>query len=396
MIPANLWRTIGGNTYYYQNYAMQKNAWINDGDGWYYMDGDGLAKKGMVFDSGKRYYLDDATGKMQYGWKDQDGKWYYLGSSGSAQGGWVNDNGAWYFADHDTGVMRTGWFEENGRHYFLEGSGRMATGWTNQDGKWYYLDGSGAMATGWINDNGARYYADGNGVMRTGWLDDGGYRYYLRGNGAMATGWREMDGAWYYFDGGRPYGDELADHRQYLVLLRRKRPHGHGADRTWRREVLSDGEGRMAANTTVTVDGVAYVADGSGARSASRSRSATDPAQVRAGRRFPPGQSADPGQGQGSRAGRIALGARAEARPRNGRCGRKERSARTELEYAHQGKRRAGSDGHAGFIDGGCEEFRWMNCSGPYPRLTERVRPLHGLRNRGGETAGAPAAFSCG
>ncbi|SET68099.1 GH25 family lysozyme [Enterocloster lavalensis] len=267
VIPANLWRTIGGNTYYYQNHAMQKDTWINDGNGWYYMDGDGFAKKGWFTESGKRYYLDDGTGKMQYGWKDQDGKWYYLGSSGAASTGWVNDNGAWYFMDHDTAVMRTGWLDEGGKRFFLEDSGRMATGWTNQDNKWYYLDGSGALAKGWIDADGSRYYSNSDGVMHTGWLQDGGHWYFMRGNGAMAIGWRDMDGSWYFFnqDGQMVTGWQSIDGIWYYF-------DGNGHMATGMIDVggvkyYLDDQGRMAANTEVTVDGVNYTADGSGALS---------------------------------------------------------------------------------------------------------------------------------
>ncbi len=266
VIPANLWRTIGGRTYYYQNHAMQKNTWIDDGDGWYYMDGEGLASKGWLTQNDKRYYLDETTGKMQYGWKDQDGSRYYLGSSGAASKGWVNDNGAWYFMDQSSGVMKTGWIDEGGSRFFLENDGRMAVGWTNQDNKWYYMDGSGAMTRGWIDVDGSRYYMNGDGTMKTGWLEDGGSWYYLRGNGAMATGWREMDGTWYYLDNsGRMLTNWQAIDGSWYYF------DGQGHMAKGLTEVngvkyyLSPEDGRMAANTNVTVGDVNYTADGSGA-----------------------------------------------------------------------------------------------------------------------------------
>ena len=119
VIPANTWRTIQGNTYYYQNYVKQKNAWIDDGTGWFYMNGDGLASKGWLTLSGTSYYLDDSTGRMITGWKSDNGKWYYFGSSGSLSKGWINDGGRWYYSDNQ-GVMQTGWLDDNGRRYFLE------------------------------------------------------------------------------------------------------------------------------------------------------------------------------------------------------------------------------------------------------------------------------------
>ncbi|CDF25362.1 putative uncharacterized protein [[Clostridium] clostridioforme CAG:511] len=244
VIPANTWRTINGQTYYYQNYAKQKNNWIQDDGTWYYMNGDGLVSRGWLNQSGKSYYLDDSTGKMITGWKSDSGKWYYFGSSGALSKGWINDNGTWYYSNQE-GVMQTGWLDDGGRRYFLEGNGTMAKGWTSQNGKWYYLDSSGALSKGWINDNGTWYYSSQEGVMQTGWLDDGGERYYLKGSGAMATGWREMDGAWYYFESSGRMAKGVIDVGGLHYYM-------------------EPSTGRMAAGTIVDIGGVAYNTDASG------------------------------------------------------------------------------------------------------------------------------------
>lgn len=244
VIPANTWRTINGQTYYYQNYVKQKNSWVQDSGNWYYMGGDGLVSKGWLTLSGKSYYLDDATGRMITGWKSDNGKWYYFGSSGDLSRGWINDKGTWYYSNQE-GVMQTGWMDEGGRRYLLENSGAMAVGWTNQDGKWYYMDNTGAMSRGWINDNGAWYYTGQDGAMHTGWLDEGGQRYYLRGSGVMATGWREMDGAWYYFNGSGQMTKGLIEVGGLHYYM-------------------DPSSGRMAVNTAVDIGGVVYNADASG------------------------------------------------------------------------------------------------------------------------------------
>lgn len=244
VIPANTWRTVQGNTYYYQNYVKQKNTWVDDGTGWFYMNGDGLASKGWLTLSGSSYYLDDSTGRMATGWKQDGQEWYYLGSSGALSKGWINDKGTWYFSDN-RGVMQTGWMEENGRRYFLDNSGAMKTGWMDQNGKWYYLDNSGVLSKGWINDNGTWYYSDSQGVMQTGWLEDGGSKYFLKGSGAMATGWRDMDGAWYYFDGSGHMAKGMIDVNGLHYYM-------------------DPSTGRMAADTTVNIDGTSYQADGNG------------------------------------------------------------------------------------------------------------------------------------
>lgn len=244
VIPANTWRTVQGNTYYYQNYVKQKNSWIDDGTGWFYMDGSGLASKGWLTLSGTSYYLDEGTGRMVTGWKQANGQWYYFGGSGALSRGWIDDNGTWYYSD-SRGVMQTGWMDENGRRYYLNNSGAMQSGWLNQDGKWYYLDHSGVLSRGWINDNGIWYYSDRQGVMQTGWLDEAGNRYFLKSSGAMATGWREIDGAWYYF--------EESGHMARGMI-----------DVNGLHYYMEPSTGRMAAGTGVDIGGTAYQADAKG------------------------------------------------------------------------------------------------------------------------------------
>ena len=187
VIPANTWRTINGQTYYYQNYAKQKNNWIQDDGTWYYMNGDGLVSKGWLNQSGKSYYLDDTTGKMITGWKSDSGKWYYFGSSGALSKGWINDNGTWYYSNQE-GVMQTGWLDDGGRRYFLEGNGAMATGWREMDGAWYYFEGSGRMAKGVIDVGGLHYYMDpSTGRMAAGTtVDIGGVAYTADGSGVLS------------------------------------------------------------------------------------------------------------------------------------------------------------------------------------------------------------------
>ena len=275
VIPANTWRTIGGSTYYYQNYVKQKNAWIQDEGSWYYMDGNGLASRGWITLSGQSYYLDENTGKMATGWKSDGGKWYYLGSSGAVASGWINDNGTWYYSSKE-GVMQTGWLEESGRRYFLNDNGAMAVGWTSQNGKWYYLSPSGALSTGWINDNGTWYYSNGEGIMQTGWIEEGGRKYYLKGSGAIATGWRQMDGAWYYFEGSGAMAVGMVQVNGFSYYL-------------------DPSTGQMAADTEVNIDGVRYQADGNGVLSQIQDSAG----QTEAGA-SPQGQAELPAQPQGN------------------------------------------------------------------------------------------------
>ena len=144
VIPANTWRTIGGSTYYYQNYTMQKSTWINDGQGQYYMSADGTPAKGwMTFPEG-RYYLDAFTGKMATDWQQLDGAWYFfrpVGHDGYRLEGCERSQILYgrrgKNADRLAGYRRS--------TLLPDGSGRMTTGWQNPDGASYYLGTDGKM-----------------------------------------------------------------------------------------------------------------------------------------------------------------------------------------------------------------------------------------------------------
>lgn len=265
-IPSDLWRTIGGNRYYYDDYVLQKDTWIYDGDAWYYMNADGLADTGWMEEGGKLYYLDEEDGKMKYGWKDRDGSWYYLGSSGAASSGWVSDGGQWYYLDPDTCRMETGWIEDRGSRYYLEGDGRMYTGWLEQNGFWYYFGSSGAMTAGWVQDGGSWYYTGADGQMRTGWQQVGDIWYLLGGDGRMETGWQQTGGTWYYLEdsGAMATGWKQIDGIWYYLQENGAMAEGL-VELDGVRYYLEPGSGRMLANGTVELDGARWTAGADGA-----------------------------------------------------------------------------------------------------------------------------------
>lgn len=305
-LPGNMWRTIGGKTYYYQNYAIQKNTWVNDGSGWFYMNEEGLTATGWFDKDGLRYYLDETSGRMNIGWKQLSDKWYFFNPSGSMNTGWLTDNGARYYLGSD-GTMATGWQELNGQYYYLDpSSGKMATGWKNINDKWYFLQESGVMSTGWLDNNGARYYLNNDGSMATGWHTDGTSKYYLAGNGAVSTGWQLIDNSWYFFNqtGAMTTGWINPDGSWYYIgndgkmqsgwLEERGAKYylstssgkmtvgwrqvdgswyyfgGSGAMATGMTQVggqqyyLNPADGKMAASATFVLDGVSYTADANG------------------------------------------------------------------------------------------------------------------------------------
>ena len=146
--PADLWRKIDGEYYYYKNYRMQKNALINDGNNSYYMDSDGKISHGWVTVDGKKRYFDESSGVMRTGWKQLDGKWYYFNSDGTPASGWVSENGNWYYISRD-GVMMAGVQNINEVLYDLGTDGIMKHDLVvKYNGKDYTIGPDGAMHEG--------------------------------------------------------------------------------------------------------------------------------------------------------------------------------------------------------------------------------------------------------
>lgn len=305
-LPGNLWRKIGDKTYYYQNYAMQKNTWINDGTGWFYMNNEGQASTGWFDKDGQRYYLDDTNGRMFTGWKQLSDKWYFFNASGSMNTGWLLDNGAKYYLNSD-GSMATGWVDLNGQHYYMsDTSGQMKTGWMDLNGKRYFLQDSGVMSTGWLDLNNKRYYLNNDGSLVTGWHTDGMTKYYMAEDGSATSGWKQLDNSWYYFNtnGSMSSGWVNADGSWYYMESDGKMHSGWLDDRGakyylsnssgkmtvgWRQVdgswyyfgdsgamasgmitvngkqyYLNPSDGKMKVSETFAVDGVSYTADASG------------------------------------------------------------------------------------------------------------------------------------
>ena len=266
VIAPNLWRTIGGNTYYYQNHQMQKNAWIHDGTGWFFMNEDGLAASGWFTQNDRTYYLDPSSRRMTVGWLSFPEGWRYFDSSGAMQSGWIHDGNAWYYLNTDA-LMQTGWLLDDNIWYYLQPSGAMANGWQFIDGIWYYLNSSGAMQTGQQQIQDQWYYFDNNGAMQTGFQQIGEHYYYFEENGAMTTGRKQIHDSWYYFndtDGSMATGWKQIDGFWYYYGSDGHMQTGWINDSS-ARYYLNPENGIMYADTQITVDGVTYQVDASGA-----------------------------------------------------------------------------------------------------------------------------------
>ncbi len=133
---------------------------------------------------------------------------------------WIrDDNGKWWYRYSDGTYPKSQWKKLEGNWYYFGSDGYMVTGWIELGNSWYYLAGNGKMTKGWEKIDNRWYYFDDNGVMQTGWEKIGNNWYYFMKTGAMKTGWLKYGGSWYY---------------------------------------LYPSSGKMAHDTTVTIDGKKY------------------------------------------------------------------------------------------------------------------------------------------
>ena len=128
---------------------------------------------------------------------------------------------------HSDYVSREGWYKEYGFWYYYRAGSMIMNNWVKDGGKWYWLDEYGHMVTGWRHINGESYYFNSSGVMQTGWINlGGGDYYYADGSGALVKdGWVKSGKLWYWLKSG----------------------------------------GLMARSESLTINGVLYFFDGSGA-----------------------------------------------------------------------------------------------------------------------------------
>ena len=265
VIIPDLWRTIGENTYYYQNQRMQKDTWIHDGTGWFFMDGDGLAASGWLTQDGVTYYLNPDTRRMTEGWLAFPEGWRYFSANGAMQSGWIQDGDTWYYLNKDA-LMQTGWLQDGDNWYYLKESGAMMQGWRQINGVWYYFNGSGVMLTGRQQIGESWYYFDGNGTMMTGPQQIDDHWYYFEESGAMGTGLKQINGNWHYFndnDGTMVTGWLQIDGTWYYFGSDGTMQTGWLDDQS-ARYYLNPENGAMYANTQIVVDGITYDVDASG------------------------------------------------------------------------------------------------------------------------------------
>ena len=199
------WKTVDGNTYYYNENGEKVIGWQQiDGNTYYFKKSTGRMLIGLQTIGSGQYYFDPLTGILQTGWQQIDGdRYYFKKSTGKMLTGLQTIGTDQYYLDPETGMMQVGWQQIGANnYYFKKGTGKMIKGWLTIGTNQYYLDpDNGAMQIGWQEIEGYKYYfKKSTGRMIKGWLDIGTSRYYLDPNdGVMQTGWQEIEGYKYYF-----------------------------------------------------------------------------------------------------------------------------------------------------------------------------------------------------
>lgn len=261
---------------------------VKVGENTYYFAPDGIMQTGWQTVGGLRYLL-GADGVMQFGWyKSPDGT-YYFNQTGAMATGWqtlgdqktyhfdeqsgllsvstfVTTGGVKFYVDTDGSMVR-GFKNIAGSNYYFAPDGAMQTGFFAIDGKYYDFDANGVMQVGWQTIGGQRFYFDpASGIMQTGLISDGTAQYYLAPNGAAVAGWQDIDGKRYHFD-------EKTNAMSVNTLVTTNGVTFYvGIDGTMQTGWQNVGgalyyfqsDGSMAANVTLTIDGVPYQFDGNG------------------------------------------------------------------------------------------------------------------------------------
>ena len=206
-VDRNVWKTVGGKTYYYGADGQPVRWGQKIGGHWYYFTGSGVMQRGWITwnaDGLKSYF--DGSGRALTGWQKLSGKWYYFDPSAGRTLRGRQRIGGNLFHFNDRSEMTEGWvvWSDDTRSYFAYGSGRAKTGWQKLDGKWYYFDPATGRTLRWGQKIGGNFfYFNGRSQMQEGWVTwaaDGSKSYFAYGSGRAVTGWQTIGGQRYYFD----------------------------------------------------------------------------------------------------------------------------------------------------------------------------------------------------
>ena len=221
-------KTIGGKTYYFDNYGeMQKStSYTEDGVVWLF-DSNGVGKKvegtGWIQIDGKYYYSED--GVLVKGQKKKIGSRYYI----------FNSNGilytncrfsvesVYYRAAKSGALLEEQWYEDE--YYGVGGAGVRDFTVIN-DKKYYFNQDGHVIGNNYIFDGTTLYRASAKGILskvtKDGLYFGFGGKTVMLLNGEVVKGkWMTVDGSSYYFDYdgiGQVMKGALVDGARYVTL----------------------------------------------------------------------------------------------------------------------------------------------------------------------------------
>ena len=206
-VDRNVWKTIGGKTYYYGANGQPVKWSQKIGGYWYYFNGASQMQTGWVTwkaDGSKSYF--DGNGRALTGWQKLSGKWYYFRPESGKSARWSQRIGGYWYYFNGASQMQTGWVTWNNdksKSYF-DSNGRARTGFQKIGGKTYYFSPSTGRSLRWSQKiGGSLYYFNGTSQMHTGWLTwsaDKKRSYFDPKTGKAYVGWHKIGGKNYYFD----------------------------------------------------------------------------------------------------------------------------------------------------------------------------------------------------
>ena len=104
------------------------------------------------------------------------------------------------------------WRNIGGKRYCYRNYQPQKSTWVQEQGKWYYLDANGVMTTGWILVNNQWYFMDETGKMLTGTINSNGKTYYLTADGHMlANATVTLNGVQYQADSSGALSGNVAN-----------------------------------------------------------------------------------------------------------------------------------------------------------------------------------------
>lgn len=154
----------------------------------------GAVFKGWREENGKYKYADETTGAFVTGFKTIDGNTYYFDVDSNMVTGEIMIGDTLYRFESN-GVMTEGWYlDDDGNKYYFTKNG-AAVGLTLIDDLYYYFDSEGILLTEWYEDEetGKTYYFGKDGVVHEGYLQIEDDVYYLDPvTHEAVTGWMSV------------------------------------------------------------------------------------------------------------------------------------------------------------------------------------------------------------